>query len=182
MGTAGSQGKVGDALDSQLVPDGTEIVTFVELDFVGDLTGTELLVGCVLKVPASLRLLDVLAQGQLVGSGNAIFDSTPDLQVLGRISVLVLGRSLPGDEEGAERGEAELEDIEDGEGKNLLAGGSVDNGNNFGARPGKVTATGRVCTTPEVPFRIGEPRERLVRRRSIEQADALLGAVGKLQL
>jgi hypothetical protein len=46
---------------------------------------------------------------------------------------------------------------------------------------GEIATTGRVDTTPEVPFRLDEPRQRLVDRRGVYDTDGLLGSIGKLQ-
>lgn len=181
MRIAGGEGKVRDALDPQLVPDGSKVVTLVKLDFIGDLAGAELFVGRVLKVPASLRLLDVFAEGLLLSSLDALLDGAPHLEVLGGIAVLVLSGALPGDEEGAAGGETELVDVDDGQRQDVLAIGGVDDGDEFGCGPSKVAATGGVFTTPEVPFGLGEPSKRLVDGRGIGDTDVLLGAEGKLQ-
>lgn len=118
---ARSKSKVGSTLDSKLVPDLDEIVAFVELNFVGDETSTVLLISCVLEVPALLLLLNKAAQRLLVLSSDTVLYNTPDLEVLGSISVLVLGRAFPGDDESTAGRETEFVDIEDGKRKDLLA-------------------------------------------------------------
>jgi hypothetical protein len=118
---ARSKSKVGSTLDSKLVPDLDEIVALVELDFVGDETSTVLLIGCVLEVPALLLLLNKAAQRLLVLSSDTILYNTPDLEVLGSISVLVLGGAFPGDDESTSGRETEFVDVEDREGQDLLA-------------------------------------------------------------
>jgi hypothetical protein len=117
---ARSKSKVGNTLDSELVPDLDEIVTLVKLDFICNETSTVLLISCVLKVPALLLLLNKAAEGLLVLTRDTFLYDTPDLEVLGGISVLILGRSFPGDDESTARRETEFVDVGDGEGQDLL--------------------------------------------------------------
>lgn len=91
--------------------DGTQVGRLVEVHLVGDAAGAELLVECVLQVPSGLGLLDELANDVAVA---LVVNGAPDLEVLDSIAVLVLGGSLPGDDVGAERGEAEFEDVRRG--------------------------------------------------------------------
>lgn len=178
---AGGEGKVSSPLDSELVPDLDEVVALVELHLVGDEASAVLLISRVLEIPASLLLLDEAAEGLLVGGRDAFLYDTPDLEVLGRIAVLILGRALPCDDKGATRREAELVDVLDGEGEDLRAGRGVDYGDGLGGGPAEEAATGRVGTAPEVALGPGEPSERLVDGRSVKDADGLLGPEGKLQ-
>ena len=79
-------------------------MAFVKLDIVGDESSTVFFIGRVLQVPTPLLLLDKATQRLLVRGGNPLFDSAPNLEVLGGIAGLILPRSLPGNYEVA-RGE-----------------------------------------------------------------------------
>lgn len=95
---AGGNGKVGNTLGTQLVPDGAQVTTLVELDLVGNNTGTVSLVESVLQVPARLILLHKSAHNLLLAACRHVLHRVPDLQVLDGISLLVLGWSLPGND------------------------------------------------------------------------------------
>lgn len=153
----------------------------MELNLVGDKASTVLLVGGVLKVPASLLLLDKATKRLLLAIGNTILDGAPNLQVLGRIAILILSRALPGDEEAAARREANFVDVEDRQGEDELAYRGIDNANGLRRGPAEEAATGRVGTAPEVSLGLGEPSERLVDGRGVKDTDGLLGSIGKLQ-
>lgn len=171
-----------DALNPQLVPDSDEVVTLKELDLVGHKAGAEALISRVLEVPAGLRLLHKLAQRLLHGSFGKILNRAPDLEVLGGIAVLVLGRALVGTQESALGREGQLESSHDfGESSQDVADGGIDNRDAIIGGIGEVATTRRVCTTPEVALRLHETRETLIDRRSINDTDGLLGAVGELK-
>lgn len=179
--SAGGQGEIGDSLDTQLVPNCDEVVVLEELHFVGDETGAVGFVGSVLQVPVALLLLDELAYRLLGGGINALLHGAPDLEVLCGIAGLVLGRSLPGDEKGAQGREAELVDVGDGQVQSRLAAGGVNHADGLGRCPAKVAATRRVGTAPQVSLGLGEPRKGLVDRSGVKDANGLLGSVGELQ-
>lgn len=131
MVLAGRQSKVGHALHVQLVGGVAQVVGLEELHLVGDTAGAELLVGRVLQVPASLGLLHVLADHCALGGGGVglVGQRLPDLQVLVGVAGLVLGWQLPCDDVGAQRREAELEDVDGGDGRDEVAGRGVDDRN-----------------------------------------------------
>lgn len=178
---AGREGKVGDALNAQLVPHGTEVVAVVELDLVGDDARAEALILRVLQVPAISRLLDELANGLLLSIIGELLDGAPDLEVLGSIAILILGGALPGAQVGTVGGEAEIVDGRDGQRSQDVADGRVDDDDALVSGVGKVAAASRVDTAPEVPFGLGESRKSFVDRVGIKDADGLLGSVGELQ-
>lgn len=120
--------KVCDSFHAQLVPDGAQITRLVELHLVGDRAGAEGLVVGVLQVPASLRLLDKLPYHRPLGSG-IVGHSPPDLQILRRIAVLVLGWTLPRYEVRPQRRKSELENIRGGERGDDVADGRIDDRN-----------------------------------------------------
>ena len=128
MVLAGRQSKVGHALHVQLVGGVAQVVGLEELHLVGDTAGAELLVGRVLQVPAGLGLLHVLADHCALGGGGVglVGQRLPDLQVLVGVAGLVLGWQLPCDDVGAQRREAELEDVDGGDGRDEVAGRGVD--------------------------------------------------------
>jgi hypothetical protein len=138
MVLAGRQSKIGHALHVQLVGGVAQVVGLEELHLVGDAAGAELLVGRVLQVPAGLGLLHVLADHcALSGLGlGLVGQRLPDLEVLVGVAGLVLGWQLPCDDVGAQRGEAELEDVDGGDGRDEVAGRGVDDRN-----PGIVSQT-----------------------------------------
>lgn len=173
MVLAGRQSKVSHALDVQLVPGVAQVPRLKELHLVGDGACAEILVGRVLQVPASLRLLHKLANDCTLSALGLIRHSRPDLQVLLGIAFLVLGRQLPCEDVGAQRGEAELEDVEGGDGRDQVAGRGVDDRNPgqscqpnrscrvrgsllFGRRPGKIPAVRRVAFATKVAFGPGD--------------------------
>jgi hypothetical protein len=129
MVLAGRQSKVGHALDVQLVRRVAEVVGLEKLHLVGDGAGAELLVGRVLQVPASLGLLHVLADHCALSGLGLVGQRLPDLEVLVGVAGLVLGWQLPCDDVGAQRGEAELEDVDGGDGRDEVAGRGVDDRN-----------------------------------------------------
>jgi len=57
--------KVGDAFDTQLVPDLGQIVALIDLDLVRHDSSAEFLVEGILEIPAGLRLLHESANGLL---------------------------------------------------------------------------------------------------------------------
>lgn len=178
---ARSKGEIGSPFNSELVPHLDEIMALIELDLVGDKTSTVLLVGSVLQIPTILVLLDKAAQGLLVLGSNTILNGAPDLQVLGSIAILVLGRALPSDEEGTAGGEANFIDARDRKGEDELTARGIDDADGLGGCPAEETATGRVSTAPEVALGLGEPSEGLVDGRGVKDTDGLLGSVGKLE-
>ena len=178
---AGREGKVRDTLNAQLVPHGAEVVALVELDLVGDDARAETLILSVLQVPAIGRLLHKLANGLLLSIISDLLDGAPDLEVLGRIAILILGGALPGAQVGAVGGEAEIVDLGDGQRSQDMADGRVDDDDALVSGVGKVAAASRVDTAPEIPFGLGESRKGFVDRVGIKDADGLLGSVGELQ-
>lgn len=178
---ARSNGEIGHTFDSQLVPDSSEIVALKKLHLVCHTASAELLIRGVLKVPAREGLLDKLSNGLLLDTFSYLLDRTPNLEVLGGITSLILGGAFIGAEIGTPRGEGDLEDINDGDGRKKMTSGGIDNADAVVGRPGEVAATGRVDTATQVPFRLNELSERLVDRRSVGDANGLLGSVGKLQ-
>lgn len=99
-----SDGKIGDTFSAQLLPDGAHVVRLVELDLVGNTPGTVFFICSVLQVPSSRVLLHVSSNWHAFAIfANVFIYGLPNLEVLGRISVLVLGRSLPGYDVGSER-------------------------------------------------------------------------------
>jgi len=101
-------GKVGHALGAQFVPDGREVVAIVKLDLIRHHAGAEALVVGVLQVPARCRFLNESAKRLLLGPLVEGFNGAPDLEILSGVSILILGRALPGAQEGASRGETEV--------------------------------------------------------------------------
>lgn len=122
--------KITHALDPQLIPHLGQVIALEELDLVGDDASAEALVGRVLEVPAGLRLLDPAPHDSMgLGGGvGRLLHDLPDLEVLGGVAIGVLGRTLPGDEVGSEGGEAQLEDILGGDGRDDVTDGGVDDG------------------------------------------------------
>lgn len=98
MVIAWGNGKIGNTLSTQLIPNGAQVTALVELDLVGNNTGTVSLVESVLQVPARLILLHKSAHDLLLAAGRHVLDSVPDLKVLHGIALLVLGWPLPGDD------------------------------------------------------------------------------------
>jgi hypothetical protein len=173
---AGRQSEVRNALDTELVPYGSEVIALVELNLVGDGASAELLVVRVLQVPASLVLLDKLANNLTFSLSNLI-NGAPHLQVLDRIAILVLGRPLPGDDVCAGGREAELVDVIGRQGGDDVAVGSIDNGDVLNGSPSEEAAVRRVFATSEVAFGALESRLVLVDRRGVEDANVLGSAV-----
>lgn len=138
---SGSESEVSGSLDPKLVPDSDKIMRLVELHLVGDEAGTVLFVGSVLKVPASLLLLDEAANGLLIGGSNTILDGAPDLQVLGGVTILIFGRTLPRDEKRALGREAELVNVKNGQSENGGTGSGVNDVDTLRRSPAKVAAT-----------------------------------------
>lgn len=106
-------GKFRDTLHPQFVPNFGQIVAFVDLDFICDHSGTELLIECVLQVPTSLVLLHELAYclSLRVVAGRRIFNDAPDFEVLDCVTRFIFRRSLPGYDVGSQRGKSKLIDI-----------------------------------------------------------------------
>lgn len=129
---SGSESEISDSLDAKLVPDSDEIVSLIELHLVGDEACAVLFVGRVLEVPTSLLLLDEAANGLLISGSNTIFDCAPDLQVFGGVAIVILGRTLPRDDKGTLRREAELVDAGHGESENGGAVGGVNDADGLG--------------------------------------------------
>ena len=125
---ARSDRKVRNPLHTQLIPDLRQVLALVELDFVGDDPGTVTLVGGVLKVPARLRLLDELAHRRVHVAVLGRLDDLPDLQVLDRIAVGILGRALPGDQVGSEGRESQLENVISSDGRDHMSDRGIDDG------------------------------------------------------
>lgn len=111
---AGRQGITCRALHPELIPHGDKVVRLVKLDLVRHQPSAVLLVCRVLEVPIALLLLDEATQRLLLGVWNAFLDYSPDFEVLGGITGLVLPGALPGNDEGATGREVELIDVDNG--------------------------------------------------------------------
>ena len=170
MVLARRQSEVSHALHAKLVPWVAQILRLEELHLVGDTARAELLIRRVLQVPASLRLLHILADHCSLGTLRLVWQSLPDLQVLLSVALLVLARELPCNDVGAQRRESKLEDVDCRDGRNEVASRGIDHRNPrislatdfvrellkdllFGRRPGKVPAVRRVAFTTKVAFR-----------------------------
>lgn len=142
--------EVADALNPKLVPDSAQVAALIELNLIGDAAGTEALVARVLQVPASLVLLHKLTNNTPLSlSSGAVVDSPPDLQVLDSISILVLRRTLPGDDVSAQGRKAEFEDVLCGQRGSDVSGRGVDNED-----PGSPLARRRwLCGARDLLFR-----------------------------
>lgn len=125
MGLPRRKSKIRHPLHTQLIPDRRQIVALVELNLVGHDAGTQLLVGRILQVPAGLRLLHVAAHDRML---VAALNCAPHLEILHSVSIGVLARPLPGDHVGTERGEAQLEDIVGGDGRDDVTDRGIDDG------------------------------------------------------
>ena len=178
---ARGEGVAGSALHAKLIPNRDQIVALVELDLIGDEPGAVLLICRILQVPVTLLLLDEAANGLLLRTGNAVLSGTPDLEVLGGVTVLILAGPLPCDDEAAAGREADFVDIEDGQAHDLTTGGGINDSHILGGSPAKEPAAWRVVAASQVSFRLGEPRKGLVDRIGIKETDGLLGSVSKLQ-
>lgn len=172
------QGEVLNALEDELVPYSSKVGRLIELDLVGDTTSTQLLVLSVLEVPPSLRLLHKLTDdGALAIGARIVVNGSPDLQVLVRISFLILGVPLPGDNVSSQRGEAELEDVGRRQYRDNVSNRSINDGYLLRRGPCKETTIGRVDTTPEVSLGFLEAWKRLVYRSSVKNSNTLGSAV-----
>lgn len=103
MVVAWRNGKILHAFEPQLVPNSAEIIALVELNLVGDDARAILLVSRVAQVPACLALLHVFANGLTITISGTLFDGAPDLEVFDSIAIVVLGGTLPGNNEVSER-------------------------------------------------------------------------------
>lgn len=166
-----------NTFNTKLVPDGAEIGRLVELNLVGDTACAQGLVLRVLQVPASLGLLDELANDGAVACLARVVNGPPDLQVLDRIAVFVLGRALPGDDVSAQGRKAQLENIGGWEGGDDMTEGSVNDGDLVGRGPGEEVAVGRVYAAAEVALGSFEAWKGFVDGVGIQKADAFGGAV-----
>jgi hypothetical protein len=176
---AGRQCEIRNTLNTKLVPNVSEIVALVELDLVGHRASAVLLIVGVLQVPAGLGLLDEFADN-LPLSVCGLINGAPHLQVLGRVSVLVLGRSLPCDDVCASRRETKLINVVGGQSGDDVASGCVDHSHVLNRGEGKEAAIRRVFAASEVALGALESREVLVYRRSIEDTNVLGSAVCRL--
>ena len=79
VSASGSKSVVRSSLYPEFVPDCHEVMVLKELDLIGDEAGAVLLVGRVLKVPASLLLLNEATERLLLISWDALFHDTPNL-------------------------------------------------------------------------------------------------------
>lgn len=121
------------------------------------------------------------AKGLLLCAFRDLLDNAPDLEILGGIPSLIFRGAFPGAQKGAARGEIELVDVCDGERGDDMTNRGVDNINTFIRGICEIATAWRVCTTPEIPLRLSEPREGFVDRRGVKDTDGLLGSVSKLQ-
>jgi hypothetical protein len=146
------------------------------LDLVGHRASAVLLIVGVLQVPAGLGLLNKFADN-LPFSVCGLVDGAPHLQVLGRVSVLILGRPLPCDNVCASRRKSELVNVVGGQGGDDVSGGCVHHGHVLDRGEGKEAAIRGVLAAPEVALGALESRKILVYRRSIEDTNVLGSAV-----
>lgn len=181
MALTRGQGEVGEALDTQLIPDSTEIMALEKLYFVRHAAGAKLFVARVLQIPARGRLLYEFSNGFFLGSLGCVVNGAPDLQILRGITILILARTLPGAEESAARRKGNLEYVHNGDGGQDLGTGSIDDGNGIRSGPSDIATAGGVNAAPQVPFRFVEAGQRGVDRRSVGDTNGLLGSVCKLQ-
>jgi hypothetical protein len=129
VSVARRQRKISHSLFTELVPDSTQIVRLVELHLICHGARAELLVGCVLQVPASLVLLHIFANHCASTVLGFFSHSPPDLQVLHSIAVFVFCGALPCDNVRAEGRETELEDVGGGKRRDDMARRGVNNRN-----------------------------------------------------
>lgn len=130
MVLARRQREVGESVDVKFVPDSPQIFRFIELHLIRDHSSAELLVGGVLQIPPSLVLLHELADKRPLLITRALrFDSAPDLQIFGRIAVVILCRTLPGDDVRSQRRKAELEHVGCWERRDDVTDGGVNDRN-----------------------------------------------------
>ena len=113
IGLSWGDGEVLDPFNAKLVPHGPQITAFVELYFVCNHTGAELLVSSILEVPTCLGLLHEPAHNvAIIGSLEMVtLDDPPDCQILDCIPTFSLRWPLPSDDESAQRREAKLVDV-----------------------------------------------------------------------
>lgn len=116
--------KVQHPLHAQLIPDSRQVLALEELDLVGDDARAQFLIRRVLQVPAGLRLLDEPAHNRMFIS--IAFDHAPDLEILHGVAVGVFRRTLPGDQVGSERREAQFENIIGRDGRNNVPSGGIN--------------------------------------------------------
>ena len=143
-----SNGKVRYPLSPQFVPNSSQVVTAVKLDLVRHEAGAELFIRGVLKVPASLRLLDELTHRLFVSTVRSVINNAPDLQVFRGIPVLVLGRAFPRAQIRATGREGDFENIGDDEGGENMTGRGIHDADTFIGRPGEEATAGRIYATP----------------------------------
>lgn len=104
--------KISYSFHPEFVPNRAQVSTLVELHLIGHNSSAELLVGGILQVPPGLVLLHKLANRiSLTLVASAFIQRFPNLEVLGRITVLVLRGSLPSNQECTVRRESELKDV-----------------------------------------------------------------------
>lgn len=139
---AGSNGKIRHPLNSQLIPHGGQVVAAIELHFIRDEASTVLFVRGVLKIPASLGLLNEAAYRLLLDTIRDLLGGAPDLQVLGGVPILILRRSLPGAQIGTTRGKGDFEYVGDDEGGEDVADRGINNADAFVRRPSEEPAAG----------------------------------------
>lgn len=91
MVLAGRHRKVSHSFHAEFIPGVAQIIRLVELHLVCYNARAELLIGCVLQVPACLALLHVFANSGtrpvILGLGG---DGPPDLQILRRVAIFLL--------------------------------------------------------------------------------------------
>lgn len=92
--------KVGHAFDSNLVPDGCQVMTLVDLNFIRDHPRTECFVVGVLQIPSSLGFLHESSNRLFLDTfgQSLLVDDQPHLEILDSVAVFVLAGSLPGDD------------------------------------------------------------------------------------
>lgn len=113
-------GKVGDAFDADFIPHGRQIMTLIDLNLICDRSSAEGFIISVLQIPPGLRLLHIARERLLFDAfgSRLVVEDQPNLQVLDRVTILILGRSLPCNDVGSQGGESELKDVFGGEGGN----------------------------------------------------------------
>lgn len=168
------KGKVGDTLHTQLIPNGAQILAFVELDLVGDAARAELFIGRILQVPSRLALLHKLPNhSSLSVLACIVVDGAPDFEVFGSISIFILGWALPRYDECAQWGKAQLVDVLGGQSGDDVARGGIYDVYARGRGPREEATIGRVDAATEVAFWFLEAWNWSVERSGIEDTDRL---------
>ena len=92
--------EVHHAIHPNLVPDNFQVLTLVDLNFVGDHSRTERFVMGILQVPAGLILLHEPGKGFLIDSfcQRLLVMDQPHLEVFDSVPIFIFGRPLPRDD------------------------------------------------------------------------------------